>query len=255
MSSYGLWLSAAGMMVNDHQQTLLTNNMANMQTPGFKHDLAVVTQRRVESQVAPGGMMAASPVMDSMTGGVNVRPAFWSHQQGPIETTGRPLDVAIDGDGFFAVHDGKDTRFTRNGALTVNSGGELALSTESGRWKIVDGNSGGPIVIDPANPIIEVSSDGTVRQGDTVAGKIDLRAPAEPRLLKKFGENLFEPDGTEMKPINGKLRSGALEGSSFDVTNGLAYMIQASRAYQINASMLQMQDDVTGRVMELGKAA
>jgi len=254
MSTYGLWLSAAGMMVNDHQQTLLTNNMANVQTPGFKHDLAVVTQRRIESQVAPGGNAMSLPVMNSMTGGINVRPAYWSRQQGPIEMTNRPLDVALDGDGFFAVSDGKDTRFTRNGALTVNAAGELALSTESGRWKLMD-VGGGPIVIDPANPNISVSSDGTVRQDDAVAGKIDVRMPAEPRLLKKFGENLFEPDGTDMKPIDGKLRSGSLEGSSFDVTSGLAYMIQASRAYQINASMLQMQDDVTGRVMELGKAA
>lgn len=187
MSSYGLWLSAAGMKVNDHRQTLIANNMANMQTAGFKHDLAVVTQRRVESQVAAGGAAMSTPVLDSMSGGVNVKPAYWSREQGPMETTGRPMDVAIEGEGFFAVSDGKDTRYTRNGAFTTNSRGELTLSTESGRWKVEDVGSGGPIAIDPAGGAIAVSSDGTVRQGDVAVGKIDLRAPDDPRLLRKFG--------------------------------------------------------------------
>lgn len=58
-----------------------------------------------------------------------------------------------------------------------------------------------------------------------------------------------------MKPIEGKIRPGALEGSTFDVTQGLASLIEASRAYQMNASMIQMQDDITGRLLELGRAA
>ncbi len=87
MSSYGLWLSAAGMKVNDHRQTILTNNMANAHTTGFKHDLAVVTQRRVESQESGGSAQFAQPVLDGMSGGVHVRPSFQVFAQGPIEGT------------------------------------------------------------------------------------------------------------------------------------------------------------------------
>src|SRR3972149_5037155 len=101
MSSYGLWLSAAGMKVNEHRQTLLANNMANAQTTGFKHDLAVVMQRQVESKEGASGLPFAQPVLDGLPGGVNVRPTHYSREDGPIEWTGKPLDVAIKGEGFF----------------------------------------------------------------------------------------------------------------------------------------------------------
>ena len=98
MSSYGLWLSAAGMQVNDHKQALLANNMANINTTGFKHDLAVVTQRQIESRALAGGQRYAHEVLDEMSGGVNVRPSHHSFAQGAIEHTGGSLDVAIQGD-------------------------------------------------------------------------------------------------------------------------------------------------------------
>ena len=130
MSTYGLWLSAAGMKVSEHRQTLLANNMANANTTGFKRDLAVVTQRRVESQSSPAGFPFAHPVLDGLPGGVNVRPAYQSFEEGSIEWTGRPLDVAVEGDGFFAVTDGKVTRYTRDGGFTRNEKGELALAKQ-----------------------------------------------------------------------------------------------------------------------------
>lgn len=254
MSTYGLWLSAAGMKVSDHRQTLLANNMANMQTPGFKHDLAVITQRRVEANENRVSQQLRHPVLDMMSGGANVRPAFWSHRQGPIEATGKPLDVAIEGEGFFAVGDGQNTSYTRNGAFSMNSMGEVTLPTESGRWKLLD-QGGNPLRVDPAGAEIEVSGNGTVRQGGAIVGIIGVHQPATPRTFTKLGENLFTANSGEMKALPPKLRSGALESSSLDVMDGLASMIEASRAYQMNASLIQMQDEMTGKAMELGKVA
>ena len=255
MSSYGLWLSAAGMKVNEHRQTLLANNMANAQTTGFKHDLAVVMQRRVESHSVPDGLPFAHPVLDGLAGGVNVRPAFHSLEQGPIEWTGKPLDVAIQGDGFFAVSDGEVTRYTRNGEFAVNTQGELVMANEAGRWRVLD-DAGAPIHFDEAGGEVSVSDSGTIRQGKNVVAALGLMNHENPRMLRKVGENLFEATAGQMTPANGRFITGSLEGSTFDVMQGLATMIEASRAYQFNATMIQLQDQLTGQaVSTLGRVA
>ncbi len=255
MSTYGLWLSAAGMKVNDHRQTLLANNIANEQTAGFKHDLAVVMQRRVESRENPAGVGLAHPVLDGLSGGVNVLPAYHSWEQGPIDWTGKPLDVAIEGDGFLTVGDGEVTRYTRNGALAINAEGELVLATQSGRWRVLD-VSGQPIEVDPEGSAPEVSGNGTIRQGGSDVGQIALASVENPRVLRKVGENLFELIVGETVPGKGRLISGSLEGSNFDIMQGLATMIEASREYQMNATLLQLQDQLTGQaVTTLGRVA
>lgn len=245
MSSYGLWLSTAGMKVNEHRQTLLANNMANASTTGFKHDLAVVTERRVQSKESPDGFSFAHPVLDGMAGGINVHPTFYSSEQGSIETTGRPLDVAIRGEGFFQVSDGVDLRYTRNGEFAMNTKGELILADASGNWNVLD-DTGAPIVFDPTGERPVVSQDGTIRQGNEVVARIGLVVGEDPRALRKVGQNLFELIRGEMSPAGGTLISGAREASTFDPVQGLASMIEVSRAYQLNASMIQLQDQLNG---------
>jgi flagellar basal body rod protein FlgG len=243
------------MKVNDHRQTLLANNMANAHTAGFKQDLAVAMQRVVESREDAGAATMVHPILDGLSGGVNVRPAYTSWDQGPIEWTGKPLDVAIDGEGVLAVSDGESTRYTRNGSLAINTEGELALATESGRWRVLD-DSGAPIKFDPAGGEIEISGSGVVRQGEVVVGQMRLASVGNPRLLRKVGENLFELTGGEMEPAKGQIVSGSLEGSNFDVMRGLAAMIATSRAYQMNATLLDLQDRLTGQaVSTLGRVA
>ena len=82
MSTYGLWLSAAGMKMNDHRQTVLTNNVANADTTGFKHDLAVFTQRSIESRENPAQPGLSAAGLAGLSGGVHVRPSYISFAQG-----------------------------------------------------------------------------------------------------------------------------------------------------------------------------
>ncbi len=255
MSSYGLWLSAAGMKINDHRQTLHANNLSNAQTTGFKRDLAVVMQRPIEAKENPRGPSLAHPVLDGMAGGVNVRPSYHDFTQGPIESTNRPLDVAIRGEGFFTVGDGQQTRYTRDGEFTVNAKGELVLSNESGVWRVLD-QAGAPVVLDPAAGEPNVSGDGTIRQAENVVGTLGLVVPEDPQAMRKVGENLFALDEKEMRPAGGTLVSGAREESNFNPITGLSSMIEASRAYQLNATLIQLQDSVTGQaVSTLGRVA
>lgn len=255
MSSYGLWLSTAGMKVNDLRQTILANNLANANTTGFKHDLAVVMQRRVESKESAGGAALAHPVLDGMAGGIEVRPTHYSREQGAIEWTGRPLDLAIRGEGFFTVSDSESTRYTRNGEFAVNAVGELVLANEAGRWQLLD-STGLPIRVDPAGDKLSVSPDGTVRQGRATIGTIGLSANEDPNGMRKVGENLFEAKRGTMRPAGGTLVPESREMSTYDVVQGLASMIEASRSYQLNATLLQLQDDLTGQaVTTLGRVA
>lgn len=254
MSTYGVWLSAAGMKVNEHRQTLLADNLANAQTTGFKQDLAVVMQRSVETK-ENGAATLSHPVLDGMSGGVHVRPVYTSLEQGPIDATGKALDVAIDGEGFLAVSDGEVTRYTRNGELALNAAGEVVLANEAGRWRVL-GEGGTPISLDASGGDPKVSSDGTIRQNGQTVGKLGLLKANNPRELRKVGENLFESSAEEMVAAAGKFRTGSLEGSNFDVMRGLALMIEASRAYQMNATLIQMQDQLTQQaVTTLGRVA
>lgn len=245
MSSYGLWLSAAGMQVSDHRQTLLANNMANVETTGFKHDLAVIRQRLIESQAQSAAQPYAHPVLDGMAGGVNVRQTHQSFMQGPIEHTGRALDVAIDGEGFFAVSDGTTTRYTRDGEFTRNTEGELVLAVADGRWRVLS-DSGAPIVLNERAGPPTVSEDGTIRQGNVIVDRLALMTTGDKQSLRKIGENLFKATKGGMVPAKGKLVAGARERSNFNIVQGLASMIETTRAYELNATMIRLQDEVTG---------
>lgn len=248
MSSYGLWLSAAGMQVNEHRQTIFASNMANASTTGFKHDLAVVTQRGLESETSPDGAGFAGPPFDGLAGGLNVQAAYKDFAQGPIERTDRPLDLAIDGDGFFAVSDGPTTRYTRDGEFALNTAGQLVLATEGGRWRVLD-DAGGTISVDEANGAVSLAQDGTLRQGRNIVAKLGLFDTQDRQSLHKVGGNLFDSAGAEMKPISGRFAAGSREESNFDVTGGLVSMIEAARAYQLNATMLQLQDHTIGQAV------
>lgn len=255
MSSYGLWLSAAGMKVNEHRQTLLANNIANADTTGFKHDMAIVSQRPIASKTQPGGLTAVHPILDGLSGGLNVEPTFTSFEQGRIEPTNRPLDVAISGEGFLTVGDGEVTRYTRNGEFTTNRSGELVLVAGDGKWKVLD-EGGSPIILDPQLGEPAIAGDGTIRQGRSVVATLGLVTTPDKQDLRKVGGNLFELTRGEMEVASGHFVSGARERSTFDAMSGLASMIEAARAYQFNATLIQLQDQATGlAVGTLGRVA
>lgn len=255
MSSYGVWLSAAGMKVCEHRQTLHANNLANTQTTGFKSDLANFRVRPIESRENGAPSRLRHPVLDQLSGGVNVRPSHYDFSQGHIETTGRPLDVAIRGEGFFTVSDGKRQRLTRNGEFSLNTAGELVLADASGNWRVLD-QGGSPVRVDPARGSVVIAGDGAIRQGKQAVAQLRLVSPGNPQKLRKVGANHFEHPGEEMKPAAGTLVSASREESNYDAMTGLAAMIEVSRAYQMNATLLQLQDAATGQaVTTLGRVA
>ncbi len=256
MSTYGLWLSASGMQINEYRQSVLASNLANAHTTGFKQDFAVAQQRLVERREDATGMVTRHPVLDGMTGGPMAMPTHHSLAQGTLEKTDNPLDWAVDGDGFFTVSDGGQTRYTRDGVMTVNQAGELVLAAGGGRWRMVD-SAGAPIVIQPGGGAVRVASGGTVYQDNAAIAEVGLVTAQDPTRFRKAGENLFEVEsGTELIPAAGRVAGGTREMSNFDAMKGLAGMIEVSRAYQMNATMIQIQDQAAGHaISRVGRVA
>lgn len=253
--SYGIYLSAAGMKVSDHKQALLANNMANANTTGFKKDLATVRQRLIESRENGSPFGTSHSVLDDLAGGLNVQSSYHDFSQGPIEYTGRPLDVAIEGEGFFAVSNGNETRYTRDGQFTLNPAGELVLTAGGGRWRVLD-DGGGKIVPDPEAKPPVISDDGTIRQDNTVLAKLGVVTTDDKQSLRKEGANLYDAGDLEMRQINVKLATKSTEGSNVDPMHGLVAMIEATRAYQLNSRLIEMQDRMTDQaITTIGRAA
>lgn len=245
--TYGLWLSAGGLQVNEYRQAIGANNLANADTVGFKHDLALIRQRRVESQMSPGGMSLGRSIFDNLSGGTWVQPTLHSFRQGDLVPSSNPLDLAIQGDGFFTVSDGQTVHYTRDGRFTTNRAGELVMVTGSGRQRVTD-QKGSPITLTPGLGKPTVSRDGTVRQGDTVVGQIRIVEFADRQNLRKVGANLFTVTGGA-EPIDAResrVYSGFTERSTVNPMEALASTVEISRAYQLNATLISLQDQTLG---------
>lgn len=249
MSSYGLWLSAAGMKVNDHRQSVLANNMANANTTGFKQGLASIMQRQVESQVARRGGPLSHPVLDRLAGGLNVRQTRLDFSRGAIERTGKPLDVAIKDEGFFVISDGNETRYTRDGQFAINADGELVMAAGEGRWRVLDDN-GQRIGLDKAGGPVAIGPDRTIRQGEETVAKLALMTTDDKPSLRKIGGNLFDAGDAAMVATDSELEPQAREESNVNVMLGLATMIEAARAYQMNARLIRLQDQMSEQLVQ-----
>ncbi len=247
---YGLYLSAAGLQANSLQMDILANNLANADTAGFKHEMAIVSERRVEAE-EDGLMGSRHRLLDGLSGGTFLPTTYTMFEQGSLETTNRPLDVAILGEGFLQVQDGDRELFTRDGRLAINASGQLVTST----GRPVMGDDGQAIFIDPASSDpVSIGIDGAVQQGATQLGRLALVAFEDNQALIKVGGGMYEANGQVPFAASGHLDSGVIERSTVDALKGLAQMVQVGRAYQINANLISLQDEMLGRaVNDLGR--
>jgi flagellar basal-body rod protein FlgF len=243
---YGIYQSAVGLQVNQYRQEVLANNLANLETTGFKQDLAVVRERPIAARERSGSG-GSDRALSGMTGGAYVSPTYTSFAQGALKHTGGRLDVAIQGDGFIAVRDGEATRYTRDGRLLVDADGHLV--TASGHQVL--GEDEAPIVV-PANLAQKVTlgGDGEVRAGQMKLGKLSLVDFEDKGRLSKVGANAFSADGGAVqREPQASLQVGFVESSSIEPTQAMVSMIEVSRAYELNATMLGLADSTLSRAV------
>lgn len=242
---YGLYLSAAGANAQSHRLEVLSHNLANLNTPGFKPHLALL-QSRASQAIEDGIAVAGSGSVDDISGGVGIKPTVTQFQQGAIQQTGRRTDFAInDTDSFFSIEkDGKQL-LTRAGSFMFDSRGTLVTSNGD----MVRGTNGGPITINPNLPF-EVADDGAIVQ----AGGRQQLMLVKPRAvgdLSRVGDNLF----ASLTPVDEvpnqerSIVSGALEASAVEPTGAMMQLIEASRVYEANIRMIQTQDEAMGQLL------
>jgi flagellar basal-body rod protein FlgF len=228
-------------MVLERQMDVVANNVANVNTNGFKADKSLFqeylkTGAHEDNFARPDRNV--SYVLDNGT--------FKDFTAGPTEETKNPLDLAIDGGGFLVVQTPGGERYTRDGGLAINNQGQLV--TASGQPVL--GNSG-PIVFQPTDHDISIAPDGnvTVQEGinriDSVRGKLRLVSFADAQKLLKEGSNLYSAGTAAARPdITSHLRQGFIEKSNVNSVAEMSRMIEVTRTYTQIATLLQQQSDL-----------
>jgi len=255
--NYGLYLSASGVLTSMHRQDVAANNLANVETVGFKRDLAAVRQRLPEILESGGPTDAAHDLLDRLGGALHVNPTRADLSSGQLDQTNQPLDLAIRGDAFFAVQDSEGVaRLTRDGRFTLDAQGRLVSSTTG--QGVLDIN-GQIIRLDPAQSV-EVDHTGTVRQGGSLAARIKLVPVSDSAQLRHHGRGLYGAPAALIHNADNATESEILQGyverSNVDAVRATLEMIEASRSISTNANMIRYHDLMMERAANtLGRVA
>lgn len=245
-----LYISATGLRSQQEQIDVISNNVANMQTPGFKRG-------RVNfAEVA--ALMAADGSTASHGGGAEVLSTSTLFAAGELRPTGNPLDLAIEGAGFFELETEEGGRvYTRAGQFRVDQDGYL-VSVNG--MKLAQGLQIPP---DATDLRIDRAGEITARLGDeterSIIGRLELATFVAPDALDSLGENVFAANGRSGEASIsvagetgfGRLQQGYLEMANVDLIDEMSSLVMAQRAYQLNARVLQAADQVLETINNL----
>jgi flagellar basal-body rod protein FlgG len=248
-----LWTSASGMAAQQMNLDVIANNLANVNTTGFKSSNLQFQEMMYDTPTAPGANSTDSTTVPTGTQiGYGSKPVATerSMTQGSLQQTGNTYDVAIEGSGFFKITlpDGTNA-YTRDGSFLVNSDGQIVTN----QGYIVTGAG----TIDPKAQSVTIGSDGTISaivNGATVKiSPITISTFPNPEGLNSLGSNLYTQTDASGTAIDGQtpgvngigtLQQGYVEGSNVSVVTEMVNMIQAQRAYEINSKAVQASDDM-----------
>lgn len=247
----GLYIAMNSLDVQQAKLNNVSNNLANLATPGYKKNNVVVNQFSETLQLAleangPGG--ARQPIGQGNLGNM-VAQVHIDFKPGPLMETGNLTDVALEGKGFFVVeNDNGEQLYTRDGAFQVDAEGNL-LSSEG--YRVL--GEGGPITIeDPAH--MAIREDGTILVGEGTeveeVDKLQIVEFADPALLKKADGNFFtDPEGTADPATSTTVVQGSLEKSNVDPVQEMIDIIPVARIYETSQKLVQVNDELLDKVI------
>jgi flagellar basal-body rod protein FlgF len=219
---------------------VIADNVANMNTDGFKRQAL-----NFQEAFMPKARENLFPRRDRASSFVAELATRTDFQEGSIERTGAPLDVAIGGDGFFVIQTAAGERYTRAGGFQVDASGQLV--TPDGAPVMGDG---GPITFGPNESGILIGPDGTVSSSAGVKGRLRIATFDDPESLVKEGANLFRSDAPALAATSVKLMQGSLERSNVSGVTEMTQLIAVSRAYDQIADVVKKQDELRGRAID-----
>jgi len=256
-----LWIAKTGLDAQQTQMDVISNNLANVSTTGFKRARAVFEDLLYQTIRQPGAQSSEQTTLPSgLQIGTGVKPVATERifTQGNLQQTGNAKDVAIQGNGFFQVlmPDGT-TNYTRDGSFQVDANGQMVTA------------SGYPvqpaITIPPDTLTLTIARDGTVsvqqagQVAATVVGTLQVAMFVNPAGLQSLGENLYGETTSSGTPTTtspgsngaGLLNQGYVETSNVNVVEELVNMIQTQRAYEINSKAISTSDQMLARLTQL----
>jgi flagellar basal-body rod protein FlgG len=247
-----MWVAKTGLTAQSTRMTVIANNLANVNTTGFKKDRAQfedLLYQRIVQAGAQADINSQTPTGLMLGTGTRVLSTEKVHRQGNMISTENSLDLAIAGDGFFSVQQADGTlAYTRDGAFKLASTG--ALVTASGEALIPQ------ITIPQDAASITIGRDGTVTVelagggGAVQVGQLQLNRFVNNSGLQPIGRNLYAQTNSSGQPIisipgnqgTGSLMQGALESSNVNVVEEMVNMIETQRAYEINSNAIAAAD-------------
>ena len=234
----GIFSNFSGKFVNGRRLEIISNNIANVSTPGFKVSRPVFNAFTGEDE--SGHEMLQNTYVSMYDSYVNFAAA-------PLLETGNNLDFAIEGEGFFVVSTKDGPMYTRNGKFTINQ--EKKLVTAEG-FPVL--GKGGEINIDGKE--INVENDGSVFVDKSFVDVIKIVDFEDKKYLRNYGKNLFintKEGSAEIIPENSTIRQGHHEASNVDIMREMIEMIQTVRAYEAYSKIDQSLDDILGKLISV----
>jgi flagellar basal-body rod protein FlgF len=233
-------ISLSRQIALQRQMDVVANNMANINTTGFKAQ-DMLFQDFLMPVASDNDFKGSDRTLHFTEDWATASDL----SNGPIEDTGDPLNVALQGDGFFAVQTPAGERYTRNGAFSLDANGTLVD---------LDGNpvlsEQGPIELDPSDTDIQVARDGTITTSSGPKGKLKIVTFADAATqLTRQGDNLFAGSGAVAAP-DARVIGGAIERSNVSGVTEMAAMVRVTRAYESLAALMQRQDDMRNSAVQ-----
>ena len=236
----GLFSNFSGKFVNSRRLEIISNNIANVSTPGFKVSRPVFNAFTGEDE--SGNEMLQNTF-------VSMYDSYLNFAAAPLLETGSNLDFAIEGEGFFVVSTKDGPMYTRNGKFTINKDKQLVTADGD----TVLGKSG-EITIDGKE--INVENDGSIYVDNTFVDAIKIVDFDDKKYIRNYGKNLFintKEESSEIIPENSTIRQGYFEASNVDVMREMIEMIHTVRAYEAYTKIGESLDNVLGQLIDLAK--
>ncbi|MCX7935157.1 MAG: flagellar hook-basal body protein [Planctomycetota bacterium] len=251
---YGIYLSTMGALVQARRHDITANNLANVNTPGFKPDWAIFREVLAESLRQPGHRSEIDAILEKTGGGVWLDKTISNFKAGPLRLTGNPLDLALEDReagkvSFFQVRkpDAAEVYYTRNGHFMLDQ--QRRLVTADGH--LVLSPAGEPVVL-PASGAFRINDDGAIfNEANEQVGQIGVVRTAEPNKLRKIGDSLFaNPERAALAVDQRGIRAGVLEDSGANAIFEMVNMIEGHRLYEANMRFISIQDETLGQVVQ-----
>lgn len=249
-----MWISKTGVQAQDAKLQTIANNLANVNTVGFKRDRAVFEDLFYQIDQQPGAQRADNTLAPSgvqLGNGTHLVGTQKVFTNGSIQTTSQPLDVAISGNGFLQVRrPNGEPAYTRAGQLQVDANGALVNAQGLPLVPQITVPNNATSITIGENGMVTATMPGTTTPAEL--GQLTLSSFVNPTGLLALGENLFQEtaasgaanEGRPGDAAFGKLRQGALEGSNVQVVEEMVDMIAAQRTYEMNTKVLSAADNM-----------